>query len=216
MGYSYNGAPAETDAERTYCVYHECVVDGQLEVYDLESENNNGILKSTDYYYNFSPDSLKKIKGRLKLVDGKMVTVFPVEYIELFALDSIPKDFKSTSVDVLFMHRPAWIDREFWQDGKYYYGVGEYTSTGNHNDAWKTAEERAIFKILSSLSLEVHKINVATQSETDENMEIIRIFKVKYLLKNIEVLERYPDHENKLFFALVRIPVKDVVSPLLK
>ena len=214
VGYSYNGTPAVTDAERTYCVYHECVVDGELEIYDLESEN--GLLKSTDYYYNFSPDSLSKIKGRLKLVDGKMVTVFPADYIELFALDSIPADFESKSIDVSMMHRPDWIDKEFWQDGQYYYGVGEYSSTGNHNDAWKTAEEKAIFKILSSLSLEVHKINVATKSETDENMEIIRIFKVKYLLKNIEVMERYPDHENKLFFALVRIPIKDVVSPLMQ
>lgn len=213
-GYSYNGTPAVTDAERTYCVYHECVVDGELQIYDLEAETD--LLKSTDYYYNFSPDSLEKIKGRLKLVDGKMVTVFPAEYIELFALDTIPDNFESKSIDVLIMPRPGWIDKEFWQDSQYYYGVGEYTSTGNHNDAWKTAEERAIFTILSSLSLEVHKINIATQSETDENMEIIRIFKVKYLLKNIKVLERYPDHVNKLFFALVRIPIIDVVSPLMK
>jgi hypothetical protein len=214
LGYSYNGTPAVIDAEITYCVYHECIVDGELQIYDIESETD--LLKSSNYYYNFSPDSLAKIENRLKLLDGKMVTVFPAEYIELFALDSIPDDFQSKTIDVYTMQKPDWIDKDFWQDNTYYYGVGEFTSIGNHNDAWKTAEERSIFKILSNLSMEVHKINIDTQSETTENMEIIRIFKVNYLLKNIQIIRRYADHENKLFMALTRIPIKGVISPMLR
>jgi len=214
LGYSYNETPAVIDAERTYCVYHECIAYGSLQIYDLESEK--GLLKTSDYYYHFSPDSLTKIKDRLKSVSSKMVTVFPTEYIELFAMDSIPQNFKNQSVDVYTMVKPDWVEKEFWTDEKYYYGVGEYTSTGNHNDAWKTAEERAIFKILSSLSMEIHKINISTQSVVDENMEKISIFKIKYLIKNIQVIERYPDSNNKLFFALVKIEKNNLISPMLR
>jgi hypothetical protein len=214
MGYSFRGTQAVTDAEITYCVYHECVVDGELQIYDIESEQD--LLKSSNYYYNYSPDSLQKIQGRLKLVDGKMVTVFPTEYIELFALDSIPDDFQSKEIDVYTLQKPAWTEKDVWQDNIYYYGVGEFTSRGSHNDAWKTAEEHAIFKILSAIAMGTYKINVNTQSETEEDMEIIKIFKVKYLLRNIEILERYPDQENEVFMALARIPIKDIVSPMMR
>ena len=214
LGYSYNETPAIIDAERTYCVYHECIAYGTLQIYDLESEK--GLLKTSDYYYHFSPDSLTKIKDRMKSVSSKMVTVFPTEYIELFAMDSLPEDFHNQNINVNTMAKPDWVEKDFWIDDTYCYGVGEYTSSGNHNDAWKTAEERAIFKILSSLSLEVHKINVSTQSEVDENLEKISVFKIKYLIKNIEVIERYPDLNNKLFFALVRIKKKNMISPMLR
>jgi hypothetical protein len=39
--------------------------------------------------------------------------------------------------------------------------------------------------------------------------------KVKYLLRNIQVMERWMDTEKNLVYVLVRIPRQDVISPML-
>ena len=47
------------DAERMYCALNECILYGKLEYYD------DSDLRTSDYYYYFSPDSLDAISGSL-------------------------------------------------------------------------------------------------------------------------------------------------------
>jgi hypothetical protein len=46
-------------------------------------------------------------------------------------------------------------------------------------------------------------------------MEKVQAMKVKYLLRNIQVMERWMDTEKNLVYVLVRIPRQDVISPML-
>jgi hypothetical protein len=215
VGYSYAGNPAQYDAENMYTAYRSCVVYGTLEIYQTSQDDQ--WLKNSDYYYYFSPDSVEKIRGRLVKVDSFQTELLSGDYIEAFMLDSADSNFSSPWVDVRTLSMPRWVSQTFWQDSAYYYGVGMYTSLGNENDAWKTAEEQAIFSILTNLAVGVFKLRLSDKEsvEGSANMEEISFLTLRYLLQNIQVLQRFPDVENKVFYVLVRIPRNGLHSPLL-
>ncbi len=216
VGYSYQGQDAEQNAENLYCAYKDCIAWGTLEVFDMEG--NNELLKNSDYFYYFSPDSLEKIRGRLKLVDLFETNIFSGDYIAAFYPDT-GLEISAQRLRPEDIPRPTWVDRTFWQDNQYYYGVGIYTSMGLENDAWKTAEEQAIFTILNALAVQVGKINLISGESSvvpnGRNMEEISLIRIKYQIKNITVVERYPDFKQKVFYVLVRIPKGDIWSPMM-
>lgn len=215
IGYTYNGLPALDDAESMYCAFNECIVLGTLEVFKTSSYNK--FLKESNYFYYFSRDSVERIHGKLFAVDSFDVNIITGDRIVAYSLS----DTLSTSYQRLKgseLPRPGWLDKTFMQNDRYYFGVGMYTAIGNENDGWKTAEEQAIFTILTNLAIQVHKINITTREEgiSEAAMEQISVLKLKYLLRNIRVLERFPDRTNKLYYVLVRIPKNGVVSPMLR
>lgn len=211
VGYSFGGEDPVVDAERTWTAYKECIVNGKLEYYGLASQDV--FLRNSDYYYNFSPDSLEIVKGKLKAVDAFLMSTFTEDIVVLFHKNSSP-EINATWVDTDSLMKPAWSEKTFWEDDHYYYGVGSFSARGNPNDAWKTAEERALFNILSNYVITFHQISQVTSSEKGlQEVEKISVIKVRYRLKNIEVWERWPDNENFEYMAVVRIPITDIFSP---
>ncbi len=213
-GYSYSGNTAEFDAENMYCAYRSCVVYGTLEIYN--DPEHNDWLKNSDYYYYFSPDSVSKIHGKLFKVDSFQTEIITGDYVSAFSLKPMDR-FHSIWIEVASLKKPEWTQQSFWQDKDFYYGVGLYTSTGNENDAWKTAEEQAIFSILTNLAVAVFKLRLVDREgpEDDASMSEISFLNLRYLLENIQIMQRYPDYKNQVYYVLVRIPKKGVHSPLL-
>jgi len=212
-GFTYNDSPEKTDAEITACVYRECIVYGTLEIFQNSGEE---YLKNSDYYYYYSPDSLAIMRDRLYAVDRFCISTLNDEYAALFATDSTVR-LSAPRMEIEQIPRPQWLDKDFFEDAAYYYGVGMYTSLGREADAWKTAEERAIFTIITNMAVQMHNLRIVLRDDTaGDAMEEISFLKVKYLLRHIEVLERYPDLDNQVFFVLVRIAKNDIVSPLLQ
>ncbi len=216
-GYTYNGMTANSDAANMYLAYRECIVVGTLEI--LEDEANTDMLKNSNYFYYFSADSIETLRERLKPSDRFDVNIFTHDQIYAFALDNA-LDLNSERIDSNTLPEPDWKNKNFFEDNKYYYGVGMYTAIGLENDAWKTAEEQAVFTILTALAVNVYKIQITEKEngigEDVSSFDQISFIKLKFLLKNITVLERFPDRKNKLFYALVRIPKKGIISPMLK
>lgn len=216
VGYSYGGATPEKDAESMYCAFRDCIVWGTLEIFN--SEESSDLLKNSDYYYYYSPDALAKIQGHLKQVDIFQVNVFLNDYIAAFYADSA-KEVSKKRLKPEEIPRPSWTGRTFWQDELNYYGVGMYTALGRENDGWKTAEEQGIFTILNALAVEVHNLDLLAATSQgnsrQESSEQIKFINLKYHLRNISIMERYPDLENKLYYVLVRIPKQDVWSPMM-
>lgn len=216
-GYTYNGMSAESDAANMYFAFKECIVVGTLEIF--ENELNDELLKNSNYFYYFSPDSVDSLRERLIPTDRFDVSAFSRDQVFLYMLDETAA-IDAPRVDSNTLPVPSWIDKNFYEDQMYYYGVGMYTALGSENDGWKTAEEQAIFSILTTLSVQVHNIRVVSKNYENnmqsEALNQISFLKIKYLLRNIEIVERYPDRENKLYYVLVRIPKNGVVSPLLR
>lgn len=216
-GYTYNGMPAITDAANMYCAFEECIVVGTLEVF--EDGSSRDLLKNSNYFYYFSPDSVEAVSASLKPVDKIDVSAYSHDQIFLFTRDSV-HDISAERIKAESLPVPEWKDRTFFERGPYYYGVGMYTAIGNENDAWKTAEEQAVFNILNALSIEVHKIQVVSRTSAvdrqSESLDQISFIKLKFLLKHIQIRERFPDRAHKLFYVLVRIPKNGIIAPQVK
>lgn len=218
-GYSYRGLTAKEDAASVYNVYKECIVKGTYEVFDTSSEKD--LLQNSDYFYYFSPDSADKTYDLLTEVDHFDINVIFGDYIAAFELDSfavVPKEpFPVIDVDTLT--KPDWVESSFFDDDLYYYGVGKFTTTGNENDGWKTAEEQAVFNILTNVAVEVHNVKYYSLSSDNsghlEGIEGITILKLLFLVRNISIVQRYPDFNNQLFFVLAKISKTDIYSPML-
>jgi len=209
-GYSYRGLPALTVAENMYAAYKKCYAVGTLEIFDMDGTRD--LLKNSNYYYEFSRDSVEKIEGRLIESARFNVSVFSGDYIAAFSLDDTLQ-LTSPILRVEDLPRPAWVDKEHIEDANYYYGIGMYTSIGLENDAWQTAEEQAIFNILNKVSVNFHKINILYQDSWSEqgHTQEISVIELKFALQNITIVERFPDSQNKLFYVLARINKNDVI-----
>jgi hypothetical protein len=213
VGYTYGSSDFFYDAIQNRAVFDGCIVKGRLEIFHVPGEDV--FLRNSDYFYYYPPEYFDSLQTQLKLHSHYINDVFTESMIGLFSLaDSLKKDPERLNVQAL--DRPGWIDSTFWYDDKYYYGVGEYTASGNINDAWKTAEEKSIFAILSSISLEYHKIRIQTdEEETDSIAEEVTVLKVYYRLRNIQIMQRWPDLERKHFYVLVKIAKTDLFTPSL-
>ncbi len=211
-GFAQRGGSTRADAETTWCAYQSCIAYGTLYRYqDLDQVDS-------DYYYNFSPDALKEIQGKLYPVKGTFTTINLItkDYIEAYSnKEDIEVNHQQSNMSTL--PRPSWVEEyPMYTKHGYYYGVGEYTSRYNKIDAWKKSEENAIFNIMTGLAINFHTVMIETKTNHQETMEKAQAVKVKYLLRNIQVVERWMDTDKALVYVLVRIPVNDVVSPLLK
>ncbi len=215
VGYSYGGYSAKSDAENMYCAYKSCVVNGTLEIF--EDSDQSQWLKNSDYYYYYSPDSLLKIQGKLVGIDSFMTNVLTNDYIGAYSFDpadSLPNQW----LGVTSLNAPDWVSRTFWEEEEFVYGVGMFSAQRNENDAWKTAEEQAIFTILTNMAVSYHRIKILSQEKSGQQsaFQEISFLHLKYYLRDIEILERFPDIENKIFYVLARIAKKNIVSPMLK
>lgn len=210
VGYSYRGMSSEQVAENLYCAYKKCYAVGTLELFDFEG--NNDLLKNSNYYYEFSKDSVKAIEGRLVELDRFNVNVFSGDYISAFSLDDTIK-LERNIIPVEIIPRPEWVDKTYIKDSSYYYGIGMYTSIGLENDAWQTAEEQAIFNILNQVAVNYGKVNTLYSDGLKESdySEEISVLEIRFGLQHITIIERYPDRQNKLFYVLARIQKSDVI-----
>ena len=210
VGYSYRGMSSENVAENMYCAYKKCYAVGTLELFDLDG--NRDLLKNSNYYYEFSKDSVEAMKGRLVEIDRFNVNVFSGDYISAFSLDDT-LEIERNIISVEEIPRPNWIDKTYLSDSSYYYGIGMYTAIGLENDAWQTAEEQAIFNILNQVAVNYSKINLLYSDGWKEKdySEEISVLEIRYALQNICIVERFPDRNNKLFYVLARIHKNNVI-----
>ncbi|MBD3383336.1 hypothetical protein GF407_00275 [candidate division KSB1 bacterium] len=216
VGYNYYGLSALEDAAYMYYAYRDCIVKGHLEIFDVPGKHN--ILKNSNYYYWFSDDAVAGLQQHLIKLDDYTFDIITGDHIAAFATDS------SVLVSDSVLHRndlprPEWVDRFYFKNGDYHYGVGMYTAAGRENDGWKTAEEQGIFTILNNLAVKVHRL-LMVNNDCDvliqHSVQDILFVELYYHLQNIEIVERYPDAENDLYYALVRIPDNSIYSPMLK
>jgi len=208
VGLSYQGTPAVIDAERMYCVYNYCTVDGYLETV---SGSDVSYLKNTDYYYYFDHDEYIAIKNNLFYVDGFCNSTLTEDVVVAFSTNPNYK-LKSKTLKIRDISKPTWTNRSSWEDDEYYYGVGMFTASGNENDAWKTAEEQAFYNILTSISVKIYSLSMLTNSTLEDSyLNYIRLV-LEFTVKNIQTMQRWIDVDNNYTYTLVRIKKADITE----
>lgn len=187
-------------------VYTKCYVNGDL--YFLKSKD--GLKRQSEYFYEVSEMEYNKNLKKLNVYDCFINSLILNKKICAYVKnDTVNTDINYINIDRV--KKPSWISKNSYEENNYLYGVGEFTSSGNENEAWLTAEELAVFSLLT-----IYKIRIGNLSYLEKNnkgndiYESASKYKLRHSLKNIEILERYPDFENKMFYVLCRIEKKNI------
>ena len=107
----------------------------------------------------------------------------------------------------------------FLTENDYYYSVGLYTSRGEKNDAWKTAEERAFINLISFTgSLVISYTSLETsgnkKGQVKEHLEQATSNTFDHTIIDGQVMERWPDLQNNLYYVLVRAHKDNIIGIL--
>jgi len=210
IGFSYKTTPAIIDARRMYCVYKKNEVFGYLETIKVSGEK---YCVKSDYYYYFDHSCYENTKtDSLFLLDGFGISAISMDYVQAYSYKKQAKINKEI-VEISDIEAPYWINKNVWNDDEYFYGVGMFVSDGNKNDAWKTSEEKAIYNILTSNSINIYSLKYLNKDNSELNEDIVLNYNrivLNFLLRNVETLERWP-HEDGYYYTLVRINKKDII-----
>ena len=181
------------------------------------SYQENGFLYGTASYFNGEDKWEKKYvtealvpfisPDQIKIIDRIITSPYNGgEEIALFKKSSNDNSYdRIFSLDYPSSSSPEWVKKApFFVNGPNLFGVGRYVLKGNENDAWRTAEERALVEIASAIGLGVenHSITSEYYSEKDSGLSSrerskILTYSFDHEFRSISVLERWIDY-NKL------------------
>lgn len=208
VGYSNSESTSFFNAKQKYCTFSNCIIDGVLYQY------NNNDKRINDYYYTFDETCLDSLDNKLILLSLFKTNIILNQDVAVYGLESATT-VRSILINPLNISTPDWTSRTFWRDNKYYYSVGMYSSYYNENDAWKSAEEKAIFELMNSIAIKYYSININTLIGDHTVLESVDAIQLKFHLRNIKVIKRWPDVKLKQYYVLIRIPINDVSSPFI-
>lgn len=211
IGIESDGKSAIENAALYYTAYKRCIVKGDL--YFISDEDD--FKRQSDYFYETSTIDYEKNLKKLEAVDCFVNSLINNKKICAFIINKTELSV-SKYVNTGEINKPSWVDRgDSYDDKDYFYGIGEYTSQGDENEAWLTAEEKSVFSIIKMKQMNITTLKYSEKNEEDEYFVSASKLKLKHSLKDIEILERYPDFENKVFYVLSRVK-KNNVKVLLK
>ena len=208
-GYSNNGTGAEIDARIRYTTYADCIIRGCLEFFYANEQFDN--YRNTDYYYYYNDSCAESLKDKILWRDGFYTNLIVMDSISAFVVDTAvhPSNLRLKKEEI---QQPKWVDGPSnFSDNGLLYGVGEFTGEGNDNDAWKTAEDRAIFQILINYGARFGQITLIEESLNSKGEYIkIQSIKLAHSLQGARIMERYPDFTNKIYYVLASVPANAI------
>lgn len=197
VGYNYRDVSVDCDAAATYCVLNHCVVKGELYQY-INTEK-----RYSDYHYYYDQEDYNSVLDSLNYLKTYVVNTFPLSLIAAFSMDKY--ELNDICCDFTTMERPVWVEKNFYRNNGYYYGIGVYTSSGNDMDAWKTAEERSFFAIVIGFKTGITSKKMIFKDSKTDYYSREQVLHCQYSLIDLQICERYADKENKVFYVLSRI-----------
>ena len=207
VGYSSIDSSALFNAAKRKAYMDSCIANGELYYYDIsESEKLN---KHSDYYYYYSEKTFERYYTQLCKRDSFVINVFSNDTIFLFSLTDTTQ-FDNSLIDIGTLTKPLWVEKNFYEKDNYYYGIGSYTLLGKDNDAWCASEENAIFNIIFSISHRFTSVSINYNDKKNYEYENAKAIQISAKLNNIEVVQRYPDFKDKLYYTLLRIKKTNV------
>ncbi len=100
---------------------------------------------------------------------------------------------------------PNWVKRApFYIEGNNLYGVGHYVLKGNENDAWRTAEEKALIELASAIGIGVNQDLIDTgfnveqsQLQSDVRTSSILTYEFNHEFSGASVIDRWVDYHKQ-------------------
>jgi hypothetical protein len=167
---------------------------------------------NTDYYYYFDQAKADLLKKSLNVVDSAVISIMPSVKVWLVAPKGGGVRVKHEIVTVADMPRPDWVGKVGYLQGDRTYGVGRFTLNTDLAHAWVKAEENAVFNLLTIQSVKIGEISEVDDSSAKGDMLQIQWIRLRYLLTDLRVDQRWIDPETNLAMVLVSAPQSGVRS----
>lgn len=206
VAYRYENTDIFKDASITYSMCRKCVVKGTLYLFpDIEK-------RDSDYYFYFDEDTAKSVMNKFTYVKGHILKSYPLSLIAALSLND-NTELENKIIDLGKIKEPQWINENAYEKGNYVYGVGYYTSRGNSVDAWKTAERRSVFSILSFYLTIQHGVKMYYRESDTDQLSTYQALSLNHTLEGIEFIERWHDVENNVVYVLSCVKKDNIYSP---
>jgi len=175
----------------------------------------------------------KSISVRIKGERGSMDTVFGPEFkgedfdeeLEENVLDSVKKNYKVIATEIVgnitlvllcigevptlssvkgFNQKsPSWVS-ELPQRQGFLYAVGQSHPQFHEEETWQLAEYNARVSLALSFFSQLRILS----KKLDKNLKTASAVKTDAILKQLQIVERWFDPENRISYVLIRIPLK--------
>lgn len=204
IGYSKRSFMGDT-AALSYALLNACQnfirnnsmrVIGQLYYWSTEIGT---ALMETNISFWYDTSYVEKCKKETKVIDTMISeNIVAVLISDTDCLDV--KNFKETK-QINQFSKPNWLEK-IPSDDNFIYAVGVSPEYYNEISSWLTSENEAI----KSLAFQYYsQINALIKKE-DQTGEIIKSEKTEVNLRDLRVIARWRDKEQKIFYTLIRMP----------
>lgn len=147
----------------------------------------------------YDTSRIEVIKDKLIVID----TLISENFVAVLVSDcecSLPNELKQIKT-LNYFRKPTWID-QIPSDEKFIYALGISPEYYNEINSWISSEKEAIkslaFQFKFSINALLKKENITGEIIKEEQTEVN--------LKNLQVVGRWRDSNQKIFYTLIRMP----------
>ncbi len=182
---------AKKDALKNFSKFSECIIQGK-QIYIYTSSGCS--LTDDSLFINIEEKELKDFVKEFTFIDTFICNDF-------IALGYSTKQFSPEEKRRVKMRKNCHWKSEIPSSNNYLYSVGMSDGFFNEKRSWNQAENNAILNLARSISLK----NKVTELRAN-GIQMGKIEQeVSIFLRNIQLVERWKDEDNNLFYVLIRI-----------
>jgi len=198
LGYYVDSAfiNAKREAILNYIRYSETKISGGQAFWNTEAGK---YFLSNRYREEIDTNKYFALKSEFKTIDSVICKDFVAV---LISKDDCNDNIilKRINIDEI---KPDWVIN-FPNDQNYYYDIGCSQYYFYELSSWLTAEKQARFGIAKQLGINIKSLQKVDELEGQE----IQNDEYSVNIKNMEVVSRYKDNINKIFYVLLRAKIK--------
>ncbi len=198
LGYYVDSAfsNAKKEAVMNYIRYKESKISGGQAFWNTEAGK---YFLSTRFKEEFDTIKAINIHNNFKILDSMICKDF------VAVLVSQKSDCNKNILNrIAFSNeKPVWLEK-FPTDENYYYDIGCSQFYFYELSSWLMAEKQGRFGIAKQIGVSIKSIQKVDDIEGQE----IQNDDYSVIVKNMEIVSRYLDNNNKIFYVLFRAPIK--------
>ncbi len=211
VGFGSLNVHAKYHAAVRHDILSSCTVSGFLEEY---SETRIDLKINKNYYYFYNESKVDSTYPLLNRVDVMYTNVLNDESIQAFTIrDTVGHVFKIIHVEDL--NRPNWLEQNVWFSDGYINSKGRYyTDQSSENATWMNSEENAILNALLFNSQTLVSSSIYHIKNNSEDLKNYLATIISFSIRNIEIIQRYPDIENGIYYTWIKIKPGNISNEL--
>ena len=142
-------------------------------------------------------------QNNYSVIDSFQTNKFTIVLISQSKTNSFAKD---TLKAINNFQVPEWI-KSLPKSGQYFYAIGQSMQYYHEVSSWDAAENSAVAELARNKFLKISSELIKEKSRYADSIVDLQTEEVETILDKIEIVERWIDRRNKIFYVLARAPI---------